>query len=51
MRRMMKAPRCARSPKSSSGNSNYMGAAETRKFMEQDYARLKQVMAVLGLVK
>ena len=30
---------------------SFKGAAETRKFMEQDYARMKQVMAVLGLVK
>lgn len=29
----------------------FRGASETRKFMEADYARLKQVMVVLGLVK
>lgn len=30
---------------------SFKGAAETRKFMEQDYTRLKQVMGTLGLVK
>ena len=29
----------------------FKGAAETRKFMEEEYARLKQVMTALGLVK
>jgi putative tricarboxylic transport membrane protein len=29
----------------------FKGAAETRKFMEADYARQKQIMTLLGLVK
>jgi putative tricarboxylic transport membrane protein len=30
---------------------DYLGAAETRKFMEEDYARLKRLMAFMGVIK
>ena len=32
-------------------DSTFMGAADTRKFMEREYAQLKSVMTYLGMSK
>jgi putative tricarboxylic transport membrane protein len=51
MRRINESPEMHALAEKHQWDLEYMGAAETRKFMEADYARQKRLMSYMGVAK